>query len=91
MIDQAHLTGVGRLVRRDGRQARDHAVVGRHQQPRVHSRPVATAYNNHYTRPASGPEILRNTTYYVDQGGVRIITLDANSIFLTSASSWTAP
>ncbi|MFD5867111.1 metallophosphoesterase [Corynebacterium sp. NPDC060344] len=44
--------------------------------------PFATAYNNHFSHPANGPEILRNTTYYVDRGGVRIITLTANALFL---------
>lgn len=44
--------------------------------------PFATAFNGHFTHPANGPEILRNSTYVVDRGGVRIVTLTANGLFL---------
>lgn len=83
MIDQAHLDGEWGdwYAAMDGKPATTPllAAIGNHE---FTVDPFATAYNNHYTHPANGPEILRNTTYYVDRGGVRIITLMANSIFL---------
>ena len=50
--------GVGRLVRRDGRQARDHAVVGRDRQPRVHGRPVRHGVQQPLHAPGQRPRDL---------------------------------
>ncbi|WP_295627009.1 metallophosphoesterase family protein [uncultured Corynebacterium sp.] len=50
--------------------------------------PLASAHTNHFTHPANGPELLRNSTYYVDRGGVRIITLTANSLLLDQQAAF---
>lgn len=43
---------------------------------------TARAFRNHFTHPANGPEVLDQSTYYVDYGGVRIVVLTANGLFL---------
>ena len=83
MIDQAHLDGEWGdwYTAMDGKPATTPllAAIGNHE---FTVDPFATAFANHFTHPANGPEILRNSTYFVDRGGMRIITLSANALFL---------
>lgn len=83
MIDQAHLDAEwGQWYDSlDGAPATTPMLtaIGNHE---FTVDPFATAFANHFTHPANGPEILRNSTYFVDRGGVRIITLSANALFL---------
>ena len=50
--------------------------------------PLAQAYRNHVTNPGNGPDILQDTSYYVDNSGVRIVVLSANNLLLDQQAAF---
>lgn len=60
-------------------------AIGNHElTPDLTGRP----YHHHVTNPQNGPTALSNTSYYVDQGGVRYVVLTANMLLLNQQAEF---